>query len=174
LFVLALCSCDKDDPEIPDEPELITTLNYSLVPSSGGATVVLSFKDIDGDGGMAAEISGGTLSVNETYTCTLELLNEAESPAEDITAEISEEDEDHQFFFSSTISDLLFEYSDQDSDGNPIGLSSTLTTAGAATGSITIILKHEPKKNESGVSDGDITNAGGETDIQVTLPIDVQ
>ncbi|HBK71516.1 MAG TPA: type 1 periplasmic binding fold superfamily protein, partial [Flavobacteriaceae bacterium] len=36
------------------------------------------------------------------------------------------------------------------------------------------ILRHEPNKSASGVSDGDITNAGGETDIEVIFNITVQ
>ena len=50
----------------------------------------------------------------------------------------------------------------------------TLTTGDAASGNITIILRHEPVKDAEGVSDGDITNAGGETDISVTFPVVVQ
>ncbi len=167
-------SCDKDDPVIVDEPELITTLNYTLTPTAGGAAITLSFKDLDGDGGNAPTITGGTLAANQTYIGTLDLLNEVESPAESITEEIEEEDEEHQFFFQSDISDLVVIYSDQDADGNPVGLSSKLTTGAAASGSITIILRHEPNKSAAGVSDGDITNAEGETDIEVTFTIDVQ
>lgn len=180
FFALVLClsivmtACEKDDPEIPNEEELITTVNYTLTPTDGGMSVLVSFVDLDGDGGSAATITGGTLEANQTYTGSLELLNESETPSEDITAEIEEEDEDHQFFFSSDIAGLSFSYNDQDEDGNPVGLSSTVTTGDAASGSITIVLKHEPVKSATGVSDGDITNAGGETDIEVTFPIDVQ
>ena len=33
-----------------------------------------------------------------TYSGTMTLLNESETPAEDITIEIQEEDDEHQFF----------------------------------------------------------------------------
>jgi len=171
---LFFTACDKDEPEIPPEVELITTLIYTLTPMDGGATVTLSFADSDGDGGIDPTIMGGVLDANTNYTGTLDLLNETESPAESITEEIAEEDEEHQFFFTSTISDLVVAYNDQDSDGNPIGLSSTLMTGGAASGSITIVLKHEPDKSADGVSGGDVANAGGETDIEVSFPIEVQ
>jgi hypothetical protein len=173
-ITILFAACDKDDPIIPNEEELITTLNYSLTPTGGGAAIVLSYKDLDGDGGDAPIITGGTLSANQTYTGALDLLNEIESPAESITAEIEEEDEDHQFFFQSTASEVSIVYNDQDADGNPVGLSTTLTTGAAMTGFITITLRHEPSKTASGVSTGDLTNAGGETDIEVTFPIDVQ
>jgi len=172
--VLFFAACKKDDPEIPNEEELITSVNYTLTSTSGGADVTLSFQDLDGDGGDSPTITGGTLEANHTYTGSLELLNEAESPVEDITEEIDEEDDEHQFFFTSTVSNLMVAYGDQDGDGNPIGLSSTLTTGDAASGTLTITLRHEPSKSATGVSDGDITNAGGETDIEVTFPVDVQ
>ena len=171
---LIFTACEKDDPKIPNGEELITTLNYTIIPAGGGTAIILSFQDLDGDGGIAPIITGGTLAANQTYSGTLELLNESTSPTADITEEVEAEDEDHQFFFQSNVSDLTINYDDQDADGNPVGLSSTLTTGAATSGSITIVLRHEPNKSASGVSDGDITNAGGETDIEVTFPIDVQ
>ncbi|MFT6148889.1 MAG: hypothetical protein ACJAUH_001575, partial [Saprospiraceae bacterium] len=85
-----------------------------------------------------------------------------------------EEAEEHQFFFQTTLNDLEVIYDDQDADGNPIGLTTTVTTGNSDTGTITIILKHEPNKSAAGVINGDITNAGGETDIEVTFGVDVQ
>lgn len=170
---LLITSC-KDDPEPPNEEEIITTVMYTLTPDGGGTSVTMSFEDLDGDGGNAATIVGGTLAANTSYTASLDLLNEAESPAEVITEEIEEEDEDHQFFFASTIADISFAYGDMDADGNPVGLSSTLTTGAAGSGTLTVTLRHEPMKSATGVADGDITNAGGETDIEVVFPVDVQ
>jgi len=173
-FASLFTSCGKDDPEPPNEEELITTLRYTLLPQSGGTPVVLTYTDLDGDGPETPTIEGGTLSANAQYTGSVELLNEAESPAEVITAEIQEEDDEHQFFFTSTVSGVAISYTDEDDDGNPVGLSSTLTTAAAGSGNIRIILRHKPMKSADNVSDGDITNAGGDTDIDVTLPIDVE
>ena len=167
-------SCEKDEPVIVDPPEVITTLTYTLTPNDGGDTVELSFKDLDGDGGNAPEIVGGTLTTNTTYVGALGLLNEQESPAGDIGAEVSEEDEEHQFFFQTSIAGMDISYTDEDADGNPVGLNTELTTTDAGNGTITIILRHEPSKGATGVSDGDITNAGGETDIEVTFNVDVQ
>lgn len=176
LLVLGLMitSCKKDDPEITNPEELITTVNYTLSPMSGGNDVVLSFQDLDGDGGNDPIITGGTLAANESYNASIELLNEAEAPTEDITLEVQEEAEDHQLFFISDISDVNIAYNDQDANSQPVGLSTTLTTGSAATGTLTIILRHEPNKSATGVSNGDITNAGGETDIEVTIPIEIQ
>lgn len=180
LFILAIAfislmsSCEKEGPEVPNEEELITTMTYTLTPVSGGSAVVLTFVDLDGDGGNAPTITGGTLAANTSYTGAITLSNQSVSPAEDITAEVAEEDAEHQFFFQSSISDLTVSYADLDSDGKPIGLASTLTTGNTASGSMTVILRHEPNKTAANVSTGDITNAGGESDIEVTFSIDVQ
>ena len=171
---LFFIGCEPGDPLPPTEVELITTLSYTLTPEDGGPTVTLSFFDEDGDGGDAPIITNGVLDANTTYSGSIRLLNELDTPVEVITEEVAEEDEDHQFFFQSTISDLTITYDDQDADGNPLGLNSTLTTGAATEGSITIILRHEPDKFAAGVSDGEITNAGGETDIEVTIPVSVQ
>ena len=174
IFSIVFTACDKDDPIIPNEEELITTVKYTLTSVTGGSDVVLTFVDLDGDDGNEPTITGGTLTANTIYSGRLELLNEAESPAEDITEEISEEDEEHQFFFSTSIAGLNITYGDQDENAKPVGLATSLTTGAAGSGTLTITLRHEPMKSADGVASGDITNAGGDTDIQVTFPIDVQ
>lgn len=175
LFAFLLCcvfiSCDDDDPEVPNEEELITVLNYVLTPMNGGTPVTLNFTDMDGDGGNDPVITGGTLAQNTTYSGQMDLLGVDES----ITEEIEEEDDEHQFFFNTNnLSGINIQYDDQDDNGNPVGLKTTLTTTGASTGTLTVILRHQPDKDASGVSDGVIDNAGGETDIEVTFDIDVQ
>ena len=173
LMAIALLttSCGDDEVEIPIEEEVITTLNYTL--TAGASTVTLSFQDLDGDGGNAPTITGGTLAANTAYSGSIELLNESETPAEDITEEIEEEDEEHQFFFEAT-NGISIAYEDEDPNGNPIGLANTLTTGAAGNGTVTVILRHEPNKGGDGVAGGDITNAGGETDIEVTFDVTVQ
>ena len=172
LFLLT--ACKKDDPVIPNEEEIITRLTFTLTPTDGGSPVVLSFQDLDGDGGAAPEIIVAPLPANQTFTGKLELWSEQGETPEDITAEIMEEDEDHQFFFQTTLSGLNITYSDQDANGHPIGLATQVQTGAAESGSLTVILKHEPNKAASGVANGDVSNAGGETDIEVTFPIDVE
>ena len=179
LFMSALvftaCSNDDDNPEPVNEEEVITTLTATLIPVTGGTTVTLQTRDLDGDGPNDPVVSvSGALASNTTYNGTLELLNETESPAEPINAEIEAEDDEHQFFYQITNSLATFEYADFDGDSNPIGLEFTVTTsANLGTGTLTITLRHEPSKSDTGVSDGDITNAGGETDIQAVFSISV-
>ncbi|MCB0652019.1 MAG: type 1 periplasmic binding fold superfamily protein [Saprospiraceae bacterium] len=167
-------ACEKKDPVIPNEEEIITTLTYTLTPVNAGDVVVLTFKDLDGDGGNDPVITGGTLSSNTVYTGTLSLLNETESPAGDVGAEIKGEDEAHQFFFQALGGlDVGVDYTDTDSEGHPVGLETTVTTGNASLGQLSVILRHQPDKSAAGVADGDITNAGGETDIEVIFDVEI-
>lgn len=175
---LFIQSCKKDSPatpEIPNEEEVITTLLYTLIPANGvGDTVHFSFKDLDGPGGNPPEIQNGILDTATTYLAQVKLLNELVTPAEDITLEVEEEGDDHQFFYSFDFDHQNFSYTDMDSDGMPIGITSTVSTLSANTGTCTIILRHLPNKFAPGVVDGVIDNAGGESDIEVTFNVVVQ
>ena len=93
LASLAFTSCNTDDPEIPNEEELITTLVYTLTPQGGGTALEFRFTDLDGDGGNAPTITSDTLAANTVYTGAITLSNESETPAEDITEEVEEEDD---------------------------------------------------------------------------------
>ena len=174
VITFSSCEDEDEDPVIPNEEEVITTLRYILVPTSGGDTVTFVFQDLDGDGGNAPVITNDTLVANTTYTASIELLNEQENPAEDITQEVSDEDDEHQLFFQSDIATLTVDYNDQDGNGNPLGLATNVSTGDATSGTLTITLRHEPNKTAAGVSDGDITNAGGETDIEVTFDVEIE
>ncbi len=167
-------SCKKDDHNHTNESELITTLRYTLVPASGGAPIVLTFKDLDGDGGNAPMITNGTLAANTVYNGTLELLNESKTPAENIGNEIQGESTEHQFFYVLTGANLTVKYADQDTKGKPLGLKTQLSTQQASAGKLQIVLRHEPNKDAANVANGLITNAGGETDIEVSFDITIR
>jgi hypothetical protein len=166
---IAVSCSDDDDPVAVDEEEVITTMTVTLTGS--GNTITLQSQDLDGDGPNAPTITvSDDLLANTTYSGSIELLNETETPAEDITAEVAEEDDEHQFFFAPSGAITSVDYSDQDGDGNPLGLSFSLVTGDAGNGSILITLRHEPKKP----NDGSLADAGGETDIAQSFNVVVQ
>ena len=175
LSILLISSACKKDPVLPNPEELITTLIYTLTPvGPEGSTVILTFRDLDGDGGNAPVITytgpgGDSLVTGVTYTGVIELLNESTNPVTNITEEIEAEDEDHQFFYTFNGLHATVEYTDQDNEGLPVGLNTTLNASGPGSGTLTITLRHLPDKSAAGVSDGLINNAGGETDIEVTF-----
>ena len=171
LFVssIVMTSCSDDDHDHDHEEELITTVTYTL--TSGNDVVTLKFQDLDGEGGSDGTFDiSGPLTANTTYTGTLVLLNETESPAEDITEEVKTEGDEHEFFFSSSISGVSITKTDADANGNPIGVTSSLTTGSVGTGTLTVILKHEPTKPNMGT----VSDAGGSTDLEVSYSITVQ
>lgn len=179
FVVLFFSACDKKEkiePEVPNEEEVITTLSVNLVNSTDASNKVkLSFRDLDGDGGKKPVITGGTLKANSLYTASLELLNESETPVDVVTKEILEENDEHQFFFSVAEGlNLSTQYADKDANGNPVGLQIKVKTGAASKGKYNIILRHQPNKKASGVSVGNIQNAGGETDIEVSFPVTIQ
>ena len=176
LLILASCSSDDDGtPPVINEEEVITTLIVTLSPNGGGIDVVITSRDLDGDGPNAPVIEGGTLAANTTYTASVIALNELETPAEDITEEVAEEDDEHQFFFQPiTGANITTTYLDFDGDGNPLGINFTLQTGDASNGSLRVTLRHLLDKNAAGVSEGDITNAGGDTDVEVDYPVTIQ
>jgi hypothetical protein len=172
LFISALTftACSEDDHDDHDhEEEVITTVNYTL--TSGSDVVTLTYRDLDGEGGNeGVPTVFGSLSANTTYAGAIELLNETESPAENMTEEIEEEDDEHEFFFTSTVTGLTISKTDVDGDGNPLGLETSLASGAAGSGSITIVLKHEPTKPNDGTS----ASAGGSTELEVTFNVTVQ
>lgn len=174
VMILAFSACGSDDPEPVNEEELITTVRVTFSNVDLPA-VVASFTDLDGPGGEDPEIISPNLMENTTYTVSVEFLNELESPAENITEEVEEEADEHQVFVIPGAGlNLTYAYNDEDGNGNPIGLSGTVTTGDASTGNLTVTLLHEPNKSAANVSSGDPANAGGETDVTVTFTVNIQ
>lgn len=167
---MALSSCEKD-PKIPNEEELITTVTYTLTPVSGGETVFFSFTDRDGDGGLSPVVVTGRPKANTVYNAVVGLYNESVSPIDTITNEVAEEALEHQFFYIFSDVNTSYIYTDLDTENRPIGITTRVTTGAPSEGVVNIILRHLPDKSASGVSDGNITNAGGETDIEVSFPV---
>jgi hypothetical protein len=173
VAVLLFSQCDTEDPEPENEEELITTLEMTFSPIGGGDEVVFSVFDEDGDGPIEPVYTNGTLAANTRYNVSIEVRNDEEG--EDITEEIEEEDEEHQFFFQKTSGlNIEFNYDDEDGNGNPIGLSTVFSTGDASTGSLVVILRHEPDKSANGAVNGDPSNAGGETDIEANFDVTIE
>lgn len=173
------CKKDDDDPVTPapppvNEEEVITTVRLHFHSANDVEHKHFEFSDPDGAGGAAPVISADTLSADSIYHVHMEILDESGSTVEDITAEIEEEGDVHQFFFQVSGANATVVYGDVDANGLPIGLETQWTIGAASNGSVMVTLRHEPDKTASGVSTGDITNAGGETDIEVTFPVVIE
>lgn len=170
----ALASCKPETPVVPHEEELITTVEIVFNSNDGAAPLVWKYEDLDGDGGNEPVWSIDTLKTNTLYNGEIALWNKSETPAEELTGEILAEAQDHQFFFETSTDSVTVAYNDLDLDGNPIGQQFTLQTAGAASGTFTLILKHEPNKYADGVAQGLVELAGGETDVEVVFALEIK
>lgn len=181
-FAFVGCS-DDDVPAAENEEELINSVTLTFTPAGGGQSLVATYLDADGEGTGNPVLSNIELNAQTSYTLSITLANTLESPAEDITAEVEEEGDEHQIFFafSSGIfsepagtgnigSTGTINYNDEDDNGNPIGLSTTWTTSDVASsgGEFRILLKHQPD-----IKSSTSTSSDGETDIDITWTINI-
>lgn len=184
----AFQSCESEDPVKEDVPELITKVTLTFTPAGGGSPVVVTATDPDGLGLQPLEVDGPIeLAKNTSYSLALTLINELADPSApeyNITEEVSEEGDEHMFFYSWTGNVFsnpsgngnvdnrndAVNYQDEDANGLPLGLQTTWTSTDvAASGSFRIILKHQPDL-KSGTSDSSV----GETDLDIPFDISVQ
>jgi len=185
---ILITGCKDDDPPEPEnELEVITDVKLVFTNDADATDVVeVSAQDPDGEGVRELVILDEiNLDVDKSYTLTFEIFNNLESPGEDIGDEIAEEDDEHQLFFSfsndaftdpdgdgniDNASDPL-NYNDRDGNGNPLGLSTSWTTASSTLsgGSFTARLQHQPdiKTSTSGATDGD-------TDFDLQFVLNIQ
>ena len=176
ILALVFTGCSDDDDPTPDpvnEQEVITLVTVEMTNQENGETVTFSWGDPEYGG---AGYEGPTSIAPVPHSCVVNAYNTTLDPSDEeylVTTEILEEELDHQFFYSSAPSDLVFDfvYQDQDAELNPIGqVFDILPSADQAgnSGTFTVLLIHEPNKGADGVSSGDPTNAGGETDFDLT------
>lgn len=171
---LLLFNCKKNKDEAPtpqneNEQEQITTLHLIV---SEGSTVIdtFTFRDVDGPGGNAPTIEDVSLSANKSYNARLLLLDESGTEVDTISNEIEEEKDVHQFFYTITSANLTVNYDDADDNGVPVGLQTNMVTGAASTGTLKIVLKHQPDvKPTSGNGDP----ALGATDVEVTFVLNI-
>ena len=171
--------CGEDNPASSGgagEEELITTLKVTLTEVGGSTAIVVQFQDLDGPGGTDGTVDTLTVKNGSTYNATVQVLNEDETPAEDITTEVKNESEEHMFWYTTSggFSTATVSRTDNESDYDSgqtapdleVGVSFQLVvTTGATDGSLIVALDHYDDVTKSG------TNRSGETDIEVTFPV---
>ena len=193
IAVVTITGCKKDDdlvvvpPAAENELEVITDVKLIFTNTSNASDVVEArAQDPDGQGVQDLSILDSiNLDTSKTYTLTFEIMNNLDTPGEDIGVEIAEEDDEHQIFFSfsnnafsnptgdgniDNSADPL-NYNDVDGNGNPLGLSTTWTTSSTqlSGGTFIVNLKHQPgvKTSTSSASDGD-------TDFNLSFVLNIQ
>ena len=186
LSLVIFTACEDDDvvPEEEEEMEVITDVTL-IFTSDAGAVVTASAQDPDGEGVQELVVLDEIqLQAGTNYTLTFDIMNNLETPGEDIGDEIAEEDDEHQIFFAWTegafsnpsgngnidnASDPV-NYNDADGNGNPLGLNTSWTAGDPTTAaSFTVRLQHQPdvKTSTSGANDGD-------TDFELQFRLTIQ
>lgn len=189
---LILFSGCGDDPEPENVPELITKITLKFSPVGGGDLITITATDPDGEGVQDITVDGPiNLVKNKQYTLAIELINGLYQQGEDgydVSKEVEEEGDEHQFFFSfsegvfsspngtGNIKDNAssavgtINYLDEDANGRPIGLNTSWTTASVGTTgkSFRVILKHQPDLKST-----TSTSLDGESDLDITFVVNV-
>lgn len=175
VVIAAWTGCKKDPepvtnpPQPTNESEVITTLKLVFTDSANTSDVrSATFRDPDGDGGSGPDIHDTIkLSPNTTWLTTVFILNETVTPADTISKEILQEANDHLFCFYPAGNSASVTITDLDGNSRPIGLQSKFKTTNSGTGTMQVILKHQP-----GIKNG--TCSPGDTDIDVTFQTKIQ
>ena len=182
VLAMGFASCESDDPEPENDAEVITdvTLNFQELDASGNPVgLITSFSASDPEGievGATPTIETVSLTRGKTYRMTIEVYNGIAD--EDITEEVLEEADEHQFFFlGSAFSGNILTIAYDDPSGELIGLQNTLTVSsspGTNNTSMQVVLRHDLDKSFPGATNPNFTNyvqAGGETDLDITFPV---
>lgn len=187
ILSISFTGCSDDDdatPEEENEVEIFTDVTLIFTDEAAG-TVTARAQDPDGVGIRELEILDEiTLSADTKYTLTYDIKNNLVTPGEDIGAEILDEDDEHQLFFSfsegvfasptgngniDNASDPL-NYEDTDDNGYPVGLVTSWTTGSPSTGgNFRVTLRHQP-----GVKTATSTSNDGDTDFDLTFVLNIQ
>jgi hypothetical protein len=189
-MLFAASGCRTKDPTREDVPELITKATITFTPSASGTPVTVTATDPDNVGAQDIQVEGQiNLVRGTTYVLSIQLVNGLYEPAQpgyDVTKQIEEEADEHQFFFAwneglfsdpsgngniDNRNDPLNYGSSIDKSGRPVGLTTTWTTANTASSgsnAFRILLKHQPQ-----IKSATSTSSDGESDLDLTFVINV-
>lgn len=174
---LIFTACKK--PEInnpqPVEQELITTVRL-IVTNNSGFNKTFNYKVEHGFNGSKPStltIDSILLAPATEYDVEIQVLDEAATPAKNITEEVIAESHHHLFIIQSNpltgAGSIEFHDGSKDNEGGAFNQKGHFKTGTAGNGTLTVTLKHEPTNKNAATPD----EAGGETDAQATFPVKV-
>lgn len=165
---LLLAACGESSTAPGGESEVISRVTLTLTPSTGGNALVTYIDDADGNGPKAptGQVTIPALAKGVTYTGTVKFENRTVSPAEDLTAEVQAEANEHRVFYTVTGTGVTITTTDTDAQGRPLGLRfSKSVTSTATAGSVRVVLCHYDDVAKSASS----TSCTGDTDTDLTF-----
>jgi len=170
-----ITSCKKDKPEEPNDNEVITTMKLTFVPVGGGTTLTYLFDDPDGPGGAAPTQQEIVLATTKTYNVTVQLLDKTKTPVADVTLEVQSEPTAHRFYYEPTApSNIAVSGLDNDTNGVPLGITSTWATGAVATGKLKVTLRHYPGTPPNKAIGDLVSSSKSSTDIEVEFNTKIQ
>jgi hypothetical protein len=173
LLIFFITACNNKEEQGVTAPlgnEFLTTTILNLqnlsIPSDKST---ISYKLI---GTNPAVISPDTLILhkNSSYSCAVVILDETKNPEDTVSIVIKERANYHLFFFRPTPElDLADSITDRDTNipPLPVGLQSIIKTMNISTGTLEVILRHQPN-----VKNG--TYPPGSTDLDVFYPVKIE
>jgi hypothetical protein len=173
-LALGVAACGDSTTEPAGEQEVVSRVTLRVTAPNGGATQTIFIDDADGNGPGAPSAQSGTMTLTRgvTYTGSVVFENRLVNPAEDITAEVRAEANEHRVFYTVTAPGVNVTTTDTDGQSRPLGLTfskAVASTATAGAGTVRVVLCHYA----SVAKDGAATSCGGDTDIAVTFNIAV-
>ena len=200
VVLLAALGCsdveDHDHDHHHHDHGVPTTVVLNFTPVDGGTAQSFTWADPENDGDPIIEpiVLVGAEDGGIAFDLSVEIWNELEEPAEDVTPEIEDEGDIHQLFFTGTgvqgpatgdAPDALLthSYDDVDENGLPLGLANKATTLGQGTAEFTVTLRHLPSEDGNAtkvsglaedVAEGGFAAIAGDSDLQVTFPLEIQ
>lgn len=190
---VALAACaDVKGVGSPNDQEVVTTVALAFAPAGGGDPIVARWADPENDG--APVVDEIVLADGADYDVSVSFLDELEDPPEDLTAEVADEGDQHQVFFTGSAVEspatgpaagavVVQAYADEDANGNPLGLENTFATRGPGAGDLVVVLRHLPEQDGApqktaglaeDVADGGFSAIGGDDDANVTFHLSVE
>lgn len=164
ILLLIFPACKDDDNSTSNDPESITTVRITFLPLSGP---FLTFTMRPG--GSQSEQDTIVLPTNSSYAYMLEFLDESNSNnVRNRTQEITNKSLEHLVCSSGTGVVEPLENLNTDDAGGPLGTMGSFATKGSGTGTLTIVLIHQPNKSSADPCIAD------QIDIQVTFDVVVQ
>lgn len=181
---LIFSSCESEEPVPENDGEVITDVTLTFLEIDGAGNPVggpFSFKASDPQGielNASPEVDIVVLQRGKSYQMSIAVANSI--AGEEITPEIEEESDKHQFYFLGSAflgpdAPATFRYND--AGGVKLGLKGVITLDAnpkSNTAQIQIILRHDLDKNFPGASDPNFeryVNAGGSSDLDITFPL---
>ena len=193
IFHFLLSACSELDPVKEDTPELISRVTLTFTPLNTSVPIVeVTATDPDGEG-VKNIVADGPINLSQatTYALSIQLINGLAIPGTkgyDLTEEVAEEGDEHQFYFAWTngvfsdpagsgncdspqgVVNYTGGANSVDTNGLNLGLTTTWTTfVTTATGTFRVVLKHQPSLKTT-TTGTDV----GETDLDISFTMNVQ